>query len=50
LDARLAREYEGSGLGLAFSKQLVELFGGSINVESVYGEGSRFIVTLPWLE
>ncbi|MFN8383385.1 MAG: PAS domain S-box protein [Anaerolineales bacterium] len=50
LDARLAREYEGSGLGLALSKLLVELFGGSISVESVYGEGSKFIVTLPWME
>ncbi len=50
LDARLSREYEGSGLGLALSKQLAELFGGSIHVESVPGKGSRFTVTLPWME
>ncbi len=50
LDARLARDYEGSGLGLALSKQLAELFGGNISVESVYGQGSRFTLTLPWME
>jgi PAS domain S-box-containing protein len=50
LDARLSREYEGSGLGLALAQQLVELFGGSISVESALGEGSRFTVTLPWME
>ncbi len=50
LDSRLSREYEGSGLGLALAKQLAEVFGGSINVASVPGEGSRFTVTLPWQE
>lgn len=50
MDARLAREYAGIGLGLALVKQLTEIFGGNISVESVYGQGSRFVVTLPWVE
>ncbi|MCR5664814.1 MAG: response regulator [Oscillospiraceae bacterium] len=38
---------EGTGLGLAITWNLLEMMGGSIRVESVYGEGSEFIVTLP---
>lgn len=37
----------GAGLGLAITKSLVELHGGSIWVESTLGEGSRFCVILP---
>ena len=48
LDARLARIYEGTGLGLALVRALVELHGGSVAVESVVGQGSTFSVTLPW--
>ncbi|NEQ95655.1 MAG: response regulator [Cyanothece sp. SIO2G6] len=40
------REYEGSGLGLALVKELVELHGGEVNVASTYGEGTTFQVTL----
>jgi signal transduction histidine kinase len=39
--------FEGSGLGLSLSKQVVQHHGGSIRVSSVPGEGSRFEVRLP---
>lgn len=48
LDSSLAREAPGTGLGLALVAQMVRLHGGSVNVESQPGEGSRFTVTLPW--
>jgi len=37
---------EGTGLGLAITKNLVELMGGKIIVHTVYGEGSKFTVTI----
>jgi PAS domain S-box-containing protein len=48
IDGRLSREYAGTGLGLSMVQRLVALHGGDIQVESMFGEGSRFIVTLPW--
>ncbi|MEH2072395.1 MAG: response regulator [Nostoc sp.] len=40
------RSYEGSGLGLALVKELIELHGGQVSVESVYGEGTTFTLLL----
>jgi len=40
-------EIEGTGIGLAISRGLVDMMAGTINVSSVVGEGSRFTVTLP---
>jgi len=47
IDSRLSRNYEGSGLGLALVRRMVELHGGKVWVESATGRGSRFSVTLP---
>ncbi|GAB4374790.1 MAG: hypothetical protein Kow00121_19650 [Elainellaceae cyanobacterium] len=45
-DGSASRSYEGSGLGLALVKELVELHGGQVSVESCYGEGTAFTILL----
>jgi signal transduction histidine kinase/CheY-like chemotaxis protein len=48
-DASTTREYGGTGLGLAICKQLSELLGGSIRLESSEGEGSTFSFSFPFV-
>lgn len=47
LDSGLARKYEGTGLGLALVKQMVDLHGGIVTLSSEPGRGSEFTVWLP---
>ncbi|MBC7905637.1 MAG: response regulator [Rhodospirillaceae bacterium] len=49
-DASTTRRHGGTGLGLSISRQLIELMGGTIEAESVCGQGSIFRVLLPLVE
>ena len=47
VDGSLARKYEGAGLGLSLSKRFSEALGGSLEIASTPGVGTRVTVTLP---
>ncbi|MCR5178880.1 MAG: response regulator [Lachnospiraceae bacterium] len=47
VDQEKNRNIEGTGLGLSIVKQLIDLMGGEITVDSIYGSGSTFTVCLP---
>ena len=47
LDIEKNTTAEGTGLGLAITKALVEMLGGTINVQSQFGQGSMFMVNIP---
>ncbi len=47
VDSALNRQYEGTGLGLALVKRIVELHGGRVGLTSELGVGSRFTIDLP---
>ncbi|MFM8321594.1 MAG: ATP-binding protein [Chloroflexota bacterium] len=49
INSSLSRGQAGSGLGLALVRDLVGSHGGSVAVQSTYGEGSSFTVMLPWI-
>ncbi|HIK51391.1 MAG TPA: PAS domain S-box protein [Oscillatoriales cyanobacterium M59_W2019_021] len=47
IENTLRRSHEGTGLGLALTRQLAELHGGTVECESTPGKGSRFTISLP---
>jgi signal transduction histidine kinase len=50
IDSALNRQYEGTGLGLALVKRIVELHGGQVHLTSEVGRGSCFAIDLPCVQ
>ena len=46
-EASTARQYGGTGLGLALTKRFCQMMGGDVTVESELGQGSTFTIRLP---
>ncbi len=49
-DDSVVKKYGGSGLGLTISKKMAELLGGNLQLESVVGSGSTFVLILPLIK
>ncbi|MDY6933935.1 MAG: ATP-binding protein [Spirochaetota bacterium] len=49
VDSSLSRQYSGTGIGLSFAKEIIELHKGTIEVESELGKGSVFTISMPIL-
>jgi len=47
IESQIAKSHQGSGLGLALSKSLIELHGGTLRIDSVLGKGTTVSFTLP---
>ena len=47
VDSRLARQYEGVGLGLPLARRLMEMHGGSLEIASLFGVGTTVRLRLP---
>ena len=49
IESGASRRHEGTGLGLALTRKIVELQGGRVSVESEFGKGSTFTVVMPFV-
>src|SRR6185503_11585800 len=50
VDSSSRRKFQGVGIGLALVKELTELHGGTVAVESVEGQGTTFTIRMPYIE